>query len=160
MLFLLRIIKSYIVNFNVMINSYRAVIESILTTIILVWFGCINKREIKKMESIIRSAEVIIGTPPVQPIQSSDLQRESSIPPSVQFNQSSDLLRESSVPPSVQFNQSSDLLRESSVPPSVQFNQSTRKVLLQNLEYHNRSVSSSHSVFSISPVWQITYIQV
>ena len=43
-LFILHILKSYNVNINVMINFYRVVIESTLTTNILVWFGCTNNR--------------------------------------------------------------------------------------------------------------------
>ena len=68
-LFCLRILISYN-DINVMINFYRAVIESILTMSILVWFGCKNKREIKKIESIIRTAERITGTSlrTIQPI--------------------------------------------------------------------------------------------
>ena len=61
-LFFLRILKSYNVNINVMINFYRVVIQSILTTNILVWFWCTNKREIKRVESVIRTAERIIST--------------------------------------------------------------------------------------------------
>ena len=45
-----------------MINYYRTVIESILTTNILDWFGCTNKRKINKIESIIIKAESIIGS--------------------------------------------------------------------------------------------------
>ena len=48
-LFFLHILKSYNVNINVLINFYCAVIEIILTTNLLVWFGCTNKREIKKI---------------------------------------------------------------------------------------------------------------
>ena len=64
MLFFLCISRSYNVNANVMINFYCAVIESIFTTNILAWFGCTNKREINKIESIIiiRTTERIIGT--------------------------------------------------------------------------------------------------
>ena len=58
----LRILKSYNVDINVMINFYCAVVESIFITNILIWFMCTNKREIKKIESIIRTADGIIGT--------------------------------------------------------------------------------------------------
>ena len=58
-LFYLRILKSYNVDINVVINFYFIVIKSVLTTNILVWFGCTNKREIKKIESIIRSDGII-----------------------------------------------------------------------------------------------------
>ena len=61
-LFFLHILKSYNGSIDVMINFYCAVIESILTANILVWFGCTNKREIQKIESIIRTAERIIVT--------------------------------------------------------------------------------------------------
>ena len=61
-LFFLRILRSYNVDINVMINFYCVVIEIFLATNILVWFGCTSKREIKKIKSIIRTAERIIGT--------------------------------------------------------------------------------------------------
>ena len=69
-LFSLRILKSYNVNINVMINFYCAVNEGIFTTNILVWFRCTNKRTINKIELIIRTADRIIGTSlrTIQPI--------------------------------------------------------------------------------------------
>ena len=61
-LFLLRFLRSYNVTINVMIYFYLAVIESILTTNILVCFWCTDNREIKIVQSFIRTAEGVIGT--------------------------------------------------------------------------------------------------
>ena len=52
-----------------MIKYNPSQIESILTTNMLVWFECTNKREIKKIESIVRTAE-IINTTSLRTIQS------------------------------------------------------------------------------------------
>ena len=49
LLFFLLTLRSYNVDIDVMINFYRSVIESMFTTNILVWFGCTNKRKIKKI---------------------------------------------------------------------------------------------------------------
>ena len=134
-LLLSRILKSNNVDVNVMINFHRAVIESIFTTNILVWFGCTNKRDINKIESIIRTVERIIGTS-LHTIQLIDHQncRENHryLPPYNSTNRSSELPRESLVPPSIQFNQSIIRTAERIIGTSlVQFNQSIRKVLLK-----------------------------
>ncbi len=50
------------VNTCISINFYRAIIESILTSNILVWFGRASKNDINKLESVIRNPERIIGT--------------------------------------------------------------------------------------------------
>ena len=57
LLFFLLILKSYNVNINVMINFYHAVIESIFTTNILVWFGCTMRdksRECNQSSELLR----------------------------------------------------------------------------------------------------------
>ena len=51
--FFLLTLRSCNASINVMINFHRAVVESPLTTTILVWFGRTNKREMKKIASII-----------------------------------------------------------------------------------------------------------
>ena len=61
-MFFLRKLKSFGVKKDILINFYRAIIESILTTHILVWFGRINQNDLRKLESVIRTAERIIGT--------------------------------------------------------------------------------------------------
>ena len=167
LLFFFLTLRSYNVDIDVMINFYCAVIEIILTTNILVWFWLTNKREMKKIESVIRTAERIIGTSlcAIQPIDHQNCwDNHRYLPLYYSTNRSSELLRESPVPPSVLFNQSiirtaeriigtslctiqpidhqncwenhrylplyystnrsSELLRESFVPPSVLFNQS------------------------------------
>ena len=69
MFFFLRILKSYNVSIDAMINFYCAVIERILTTNILVWSGVQIRGKSRKLN------------------QSPELLRESLVPPSVQFNQ-------------------------------------------------------------------------
>lgn len=47
------------------LNSYRVreiIIESILTTNIVVWFGRARQNGFRKLESVVRNAERIIGT--------------------------------------------------------------------------------------------------
>lgn len=49
---------------ELLINVYRAIIESILTrnSLFLVWFWGFSRRDLDKLKSIIRNAESIIGT--------------------------------------------------------------------------------------------------
>ncbi len=62
-LFFLRTLESYGVSDHILVNFYRAIIESILTTNILVWFySRVSQRDLGKLQSVIRSAERIIGT--------------------------------------------------------------------------------------------------
>ena len=60
-LFFLRTLSSFKVQQCILVSFYRAIIESVLTSSITVWFGSANKKEITKMNSVIRSAERIIG---------------------------------------------------------------------------------------------------
>ena len=60
-LYFLRTLKSFKVQQSILINFYRAIIESILTGSIIVWFGRVAQKDVKKMESIIRAAEKIVG---------------------------------------------------------------------------------------------------
>ena len=61
-LYFLRKLKSYGVKQFILVNFYRAIIESILTSSITVWFGRVKQSDLKKLSSAIRSAEKIIGT--------------------------------------------------------------------------------------------------
>ena len=61
-LFFLRSLSSFKVHKTVLINFYRATIESILTRSILVWFGAVSQKDLAKLNAIIRAAEGIIGT--------------------------------------------------------------------------------------------------
>jgi hypothetical protein len=60
-LFFLRSLSSFKVQQGILVNFYRAIIESVLTRSINVWFGSASNKEIGKMNSVIRSAEQIIG---------------------------------------------------------------------------------------------------
>ena len=46
-----------------MINFYRAIVESVLTTSITVWFDRSTSQIKSKLQSIVRNAEKIIDTP-------------------------------------------------------------------------------------------------
>ena len=45
----------------ILLNFYRATIESVLTFSICVWYGSANKTDLKKLTSVVRTAEKIIG---------------------------------------------------------------------------------------------------
>ena len=60
-LFFLRTLKAYGVRKNILIQFYRAIIESILSSNILVWFGRLSQNDLSRLESVIRSAQRIIG---------------------------------------------------------------------------------------------------
>ncbi|GFO27611.1 reo_6 protein [Plakobranchus ocellatus] len=60
-LYFLRKLKSFDVGSDILINFYRATIESVLTLSITVWFGRTSKASLGKLESIIRLAEKIIN---------------------------------------------------------------------------------------------------
>ena len=58
----LRTLSSYKVNINILVNFYSCIIESILTSNIIVWFGRATQKDILLLSSIIKTAEKIIGT--------------------------------------------------------------------------------------------------
>ena len=45
-----------------MVNFYRSVIESQLTSFILIWFNVATKKDLKKLNSVIKTCAYIIGT--------------------------------------------------------------------------------------------------
>ena len=61
-LYFLRKLKAYGVSQCILVNFYRAIIESVLTSSITVWYGRVSKSEVNKLSSVIRSAEKDIGT--------------------------------------------------------------------------------------------------
>ena len=61
-LYFLRTLKSFKVHQSILVNFYRAIIESILTRSIIVWFGSASKKDVTKLQSVVRTAEKIIGT--------------------------------------------------------------------------------------------------
>ena len=60
-LYFLRTLNSFKVNQRILVNFYRAIIESVLSRSVTVWFRSVNQRELAKINSVIRSAEKIIG---------------------------------------------------------------------------------------------------
>ena len=61
-LYFLRKLKSIEVKQHVLINFYRAIIESILTFSITVWYDRASLNDLCKLQSVIRTSEKIIGT--------------------------------------------------------------------------------------------------
>ena len=61
-LFFSRRLNSFRVCQCILVNFYRAIIESILCLSITVWFGQICVDDLRKLNSVVKSAERIIGT--------------------------------------------------------------------------------------------------
>ena len=59
---MLRQLASFRVNQTILLNFYRGIIESILTSSVAVWFGRITNEDLEKLNSIVRTCEHIIGT--------------------------------------------------------------------------------------------------
>lgn len=62
-LFHLRQLKKFRVRFHLLLRFYTAIVESILTTSITVWFGCLDTLSRKKLQRIINRASKVIGSP-------------------------------------------------------------------------------------------------
>ena len=60
-LYFLRKLKSFGVNSHILIMFYRAIVESVLTQAIIVWFDRATVTDLRKLASVVRSAERIIG---------------------------------------------------------------------------------------------------
>ena len=58
----MRQLASFNVNKNILLNFYRGIIESILTSSIIIWYGRITYEDLEKLNSIVRTCELIIGT--------------------------------------------------------------------------------------------------
>ena len=61
-LFFLRQLKLFNVWKSIMVNFYRSVIESQLISSILIWFNVATKKDLKKLNSVIKTCAYIIGT--------------------------------------------------------------------------------------------------
>ena len=61
-LYFLRCLHSFDVHQHILVNFYRAIVESVLTRSITVWFGAASKKDLRKLTSVIRTAEKITGT--------------------------------------------------------------------------------------------------
>ena len=60
-LYFLRTLSSFNIQQRILVNFYRAIIESILTRSITVWFGSATQSDITRMNNVICSAQKIIG---------------------------------------------------------------------------------------------------
>ena len=62
-LYFLRQLKSYHVNPQILLNFYRSIVESILSSSITVWFDRATMYDLERMCSVIKQAEIIVGKP-------------------------------------------------------------------------------------------------
>lgn len=62
-LFFLRQLKKFKVKQNLLLQFYTAIIESILTSSITVWYGSTDSNSRKKLQRIVKKSSKIIGTP-------------------------------------------------------------------------------------------------
>ena len=60
-LYFLRQLKKFNLNKEIMVNFYRAIIESILTFSTIIWFNSLSQAEKRKLNSIVNSCSRIIG---------------------------------------------------------------------------------------------------
>ena len=60
-MYFLRTLSSFNIQQRILVNFYRAIIESILTRSITVWFGSATQSDITRMNNVICSAQKIIG---------------------------------------------------------------------------------------------------
>ena len=62
-LYFLRQLNFYNVNNTILLHFYKAIIQSILTSSILVWFDRATQHDLSKLSAIIKQSERIIGLP-------------------------------------------------------------------------------------------------
>ena len=62
-MYFLRLLKSFGVRSEILINFYRSCIESFLSNAILVWFNSATQKDRNKLNRVIKSASYIIGKP-------------------------------------------------------------------------------------------------
>ena len=60
-LYFLRRLRSFVLTTQIMLNFYKAVIESVLTFSITVWFGFITVKEKLRLNRVVNTASKIIG---------------------------------------------------------------------------------------------------
>ena len=80
-IYFLRRLKQFGIARNILIQFYRAVIESVLTFSIPLWFGALSLRDKSKLEKIVKSASRIIGTelPALEEIYQQRVVRKASL---------------------------------------------------------------------------------
>ena len=60
-LYFLRQLKKFGLNKDILVQFYRAIIESVLTFSICVWYGSITQRQKDRLERVVRAASRIVG---------------------------------------------------------------------------------------------------
>ncbi|PIK57034.1 hypothetical protein BSL78_06076 [Apostichopus japonicus] len=60
-LYFLRKLRSYGFNQRILTTFYRTIVESILASSIIVWFGRATQDDARRLSAVVRSAEKIIG---------------------------------------------------------------------------------------------------
>ncbi|KAK3520883.1 hypothetical protein QTP86_010611 [Hemibagrus guttatus] len=60
-MYFLRQLKKFLLPVKILVNFYTAIIESILTSTITVWFAAATARDKAKLQRVIQSAEKVIG---------------------------------------------------------------------------------------------------
>ncbi|KAK3519949.1 hypothetical protein QTP70_008652 [Hemibagrus guttatus] len=60
-MYFLRQLKKFLLPVKMLVNFYTAIIESILTSSITVWFAAATARDKAKLQRVIHSAEKVIG---------------------------------------------------------------------------------------------------
>uniref|UniRef100_A0A669EXY2 Reverse transcriptase domain-containing protein n=1 Tax=Oreochromis niloticus TaxID=8128 RepID=A0A669EXY2_ORENI len=59
----LRVLRKYKLNSNLLLTFYRSSIESLLTYCITVWYGSCTKADRVRLQSVVKTAQKIIGCP-------------------------------------------------------------------------------------------------
>ena len=80
-LFFLRQLSRFKVNSLILLSFYRAIIESILTSSITVWYGRATQKDIKSLTNVITQAEKImcVELPSLETIYKKRLNRKASL---------------------------------------------------------------------------------
>lgn len=61
-LFFLRQLKAFKVKMNLLLQFYTAIIESVLTSSLIVWYGSLDSHSHKKLQHIVNKSSKINGT--------------------------------------------------------------------------------------------------
>ena len=80
-LYFLRILASYKVDTFILINFYKCIIESVLTSCITVWYGGATQKDLSVLSSVIKQSENIIGAklPSLKEIYIKRLKKKTSV---------------------------------------------------------------------------------
>ena len=60
-IYFLRLLKTYNVSRSILFNFYQAIIQSILSSSILVWYGAATQQDLYKLNSVVKYCEKIVN---------------------------------------------------------------------------------------------------